>query len=59
MTAIWTYSAIIQEQNGDVHEVIFNTKEELEKYIGTCNKQVLFTKSNVEDNSPHRESTIF
>ena len=59
MTAIWTYSAIIQEQNGDVHEVTFNTKEELRNYIETCNKQVLFTKSNVEDNSLHRESTIF
>lgn len=58
MSAIWTYSAIIQEQNGD-HEVTFNAKQELEEYIGTCNKQVLFTKSNVEDNSPHRESTIF
>ena len=29
MTAIWTYSAIIQDQSGDIHEVTFNSKEEL------------------------------
>ena len=29
MTAIWTYSAVIQEPNGDVREVTFNSKEEL------------------------------
>ena len=59
MTAIWTYSAVIQGPNGDVHEVTFNSKEELHEYIVTCNKQALFTGSKVEDNSPHLESTIF
>lgn len=59
MTAIWTYSAIVQEPGGDVREIIFNNKEELHKYIETCNKQVLFTKTNVEDAFSHRESTIF
>lgn len=59
MTVTWTYSAIIQMPNGDVHEVTFSTKQELEEYIGTCNKQVLFTRANVEDTSYHRESTIF
>lgn len=59
MTAIWTYSAIIQEPGGDIHEVTFSSKNELEEYIGTCGKQVLFTRTNVEDISYHRESTIF
>ena len=59
MTAIWTYSAVIQEPNGDIHEVTFNSKEELHEYIGTCDKHVLFTESKVEDISPHIESTIF
>ena len=59
MTAIWTYSAVIQEPNGDISEVTFNSKEELHEYIGTCDKQVLFTRSKVEDTSPHLESTIF
>lgn len=59
MTVTWTYMAIIQEPDGDIREVTFSTKEELEEYIGTCNKQVLFTRTNVEDISYHRESTIF
>ena len=59
MTVTWTYSAVIQEPNGDVHEVTFNSKEDMEEYIGTCNKQILFTRTNVEDISYHRESTIF
>lgn len=59
MTTIWTYSAIIQEPGGDIREVTFSTKQELEEYIGTCLSQVLFTKTNVEDISSHRESTIF
>lgn len=59
MTATWTYSAVIQEPGGDIREVTFNTKEELEEYIGTCGKQVLFTRTNVEDITNHLESTIF
>ena len=59
MTAIWTYSAVIQEPNGDIREVTFNSKEELHEYIRTCDKYVLFTGSKVEDTSPHLESTIF
>ena len=49
MTTVWTYSAIIQEPSGDIREVTFSTKQELEEYIGTCNKQVLFTRTNIED----------
>ena len=59
MTATWTYSAIIQESGGDIHEVTFSNKQELEEYIGTCGKQVLFTRTNIEDISNHLESTIF
>ena len=59
MTVTWTYSAVIQEPGGDIREVTFNSKEELYKYIETCNKQVLFTRSNGEDTSYHKESTIF
>lgn len=59
MTAVWTYSAIIQEPGGDIREITFSNKQELEEYIGTCGKQVLFTKANVEDISNHLESTIF
>lgn len=59
MAVTWTYSAIIQESGGDIREITFNNKEELRNYIETCNKQVLFTRSNIEDTSYHRESTIF
>lgn len=59
MTVTWTYMAIIQEPDGDIREVTFSTKEELEEYIGTCNKQVLLTRTNVEDIPYRRESTIF
>lgn len=59
MTVTWTYSAIIQEPGGDTREVTFSSKAELEEYIGTCNKQVLFTRTSIEDISNHLESTIF
>lgn len=59
MTALWTYSAIIQEPGGDIREITFSNKQELEEYIGTCGKQVLFTRTNVEDISTHLETTIF
>jgi len=59
MTVTWIYSAIIQEPSGDIREVEFNTKEELEEYIGTCDKQVLFTRTKIGDDSYHKETTIF
>lgn len=59
MTVTWTYSAIIQEPDNDIREVDFSSKEELEEYIRTCDKQVLLTRTKIGDNSAHRESTIF
>ena len=59
MAVTWTYSAVIQEPGGDIREITFNSKEELRNYIETCNKQILFTRRNVEDTSYHKESTVF
>lgn len=57
MTVTWTYSAIIQEPGGDIREVDFSSREELEEYIRTCDKQVLLTRTKIGDNSAHEETS--
>ena len=59
MTVTWTYSALIQEPGGDIREIDFDSKEELDRYIETCSKQVLLTRTKIGDSSYHKESTIF
>ena len=55
MVANWTYSAIILEPGGDIREISFSSREELEGYIRTCDKQVLFTRTKIGDNSANKE----
>lgn len=59
MSGKWEYVAVFQKVGGDICEEVFNLPEELESYLKTCGKQVLYTSQRWSDDTPHKETTLF
>ena len=58
MTAEWKYT-LFYENGGEEKMKSFNTKEEMKDFLEKTGFRSLFSLTEKEDNSPHKESTIF